>query len=215
LALGVLNQGSGMTVSRRLRRGLFCLLGISGLAGLYAVADTFLEDDNFRVVDASLYRSGQLRPDEWTESLNEQNYRSVLNLRGSNPGQSWYETELRFAADHGLRHYDYALSARVVPSDAEMQDIVEILRTAPKPLLVHCNSGSDRTGLVSALYVYSVKGATAAQAAQQLSVWFGHVPWMNRSAAMDQALAQFVAAHPLDLVTNAPVSRFAGRRWPT
>ena len=200
---------------RRTRAVLLICAGVSAALLLCAVLDAFLEDDNFRVVDQDLFRSGQLRADEWSESYVEHPYRSVLNLRGANQGQPWYEAEIGFAAEHALQHFDFAISARRVPTDLQMQEIVAIVRAAPKPLLIHCNFGSDRSGLISALYEYSVLGKRPDQAAGQLSLWYGHFPWFNKSAAMDVAFARFVADHPDGPASGGTVSRRDGRRWPT
>ena len=45
-----------------------------------------------------------------------------------------------------------------------VQEILTLLHDAPKPLLIHCKSGADRSGLVSALYRYAVEHADAADA---------------------------------------------------
>jgi protein tyrosine/serine phosphatase len=37
-------------------------------------------------------------------------------------------------------------------TDAEIIKALSIIRSAPKPLLVHCKRGSDRTGAVIAMY---------------------------------------------------------------
>ena len=148
-------------------------VGTSIIVLLYFVGDAFIEDDNFRVVDQDVFRSGQLRADEWSESYEEHSYKSVLNLRGSNEGQPWYSFEIEFAKKHSLTHYDYAISAKRLPTDFQMQEIVSIIRSAPKPLLIHCNAGSDRSGLVSALYKYAILGAPADEAVKQLSPWYG------------------------------------------
>lgn len=197
-----------------MRAAAWIVVGVPIIMLLYVVGDAFIEDDNFRVVDQDIFRSGQLRADEWSESYDEHPYRSVLNLRGSNEGQPWYTFEIEFAKKHSLTHYDYAISAKRLPTDLQMQEIVSILRAAPKPLLIHCNAGSDRSGLVSALYKYSVLGAPADEAAKQLSPWYGHFPWFNRSAAMDEAFALFIAGHPAAMSEGEPASHQPGRRWP-
>jgi protein tyrosine/serine phosphatase len=167
------------------------------LAGLWIVGDTFIEDDNFRVVTAGLYRSGQLRSDEWSESLAEHPYRSVLNLRGPNPGKDWYDLERRFSAQHGLTHVDFQLSADAEPSRAQMNTLIAIMRSAPKPLLIHCKEGSDRSGLVAALYRLAIEGVPADEARRQLSLWYGHFPWLtSHTGAMDRAFDDFVSSQP-------------------
>lgn len=169
------------------------LTGLTVCAGLAWVGDVFLVHDNFRAAAVDLYRSGQLRADQWSDSYDKARYRSVLNLVGEKDA-SWYRTEVRFAAEHGLEHYDYALSAHIAPTLKQMNEIVDVMRRAPKPILIHCKNGSDRSGLVAALYRLAVEGQPHDVAEQQLSLWYGHFPWLgSRSEAMDDAFAQFSA----------------------
>lgn len=164
-------------------------------ACLWVIGDTFIEDDNFRVVDADLYRAGQLRSDEWSESYAEHPYRSVINLRGAGPDQPWYRLERDFADRNGLVHYDVRMSADHEPSLADMGRLVALMRAAPKPLLIHCKNGSDRSGLAAALYRFAVEHEPEAVAGRQLSLWFGHFPWLtSRTGAMDRALDAYVSA---------------------
>ncbi|MBK8025175.1 MAG: tyrosine-protein phosphatase [Chloroflexi bacterium] len=58
----------------------------------------------------------------------------------------------------------------------------------PKPTLIHCKAGADRTGLAAALFLMS-QGTSFDQAAQQLSLKYFHFPWLGSpSVAMDQTL---------------------------
>src|SRR5207247_355392 len=118
---------------------------------------------------------------------------SVLNLRGANPGTPWYDAEIAASSELGLAHYDYPLSAKRFVTGEQIAEILEIVRGAPKPLLIHCKSGSDRAGLVAALYRFAETGATAAEADRELSLVYGHFPYLtSRSGAMDDSFWAFV-----------------------
>lgn len=180
---------------RALRHWVLAVLCFPVLAGARTIGDEFVEDDNFRVVDAAVFRSGQLREDEWNESLAEHGYRSVLNLRGAEPTQPWYALELRFAAEHHLAHFDIRLSAEHQPSAEALRQLLTVLREAPKPLLVHCKNGADRSGLAAALYLFAIRMRPAAEAEGQLSLRFGHFPWLvSQTGAMDRALSTVIDA---------------------
>ncbi len=51
------------------------------------------------------------------------------------------------------------------------------MSNAERPLLIHCRSGADRTGLVSAFYVAGIAGGSELYAEFQLTPYFGHFPF--------------------------------------
>ncbi|HDZ74882.1 MAG TPA: protein tyrosine phosphatase [Aurantimonas coralicida] len=141
-----------------------------------------------------LYRSGQLDDDDLEALIRQKGIRSVLNLRGVHPLEAWSREETLVAAEYGIDYYAVPISARSVPDMATMTRIARIMKDAPKPILVHCQGGADRSGLASAIFEYAVDGDTAEEAADQLSWRYGHFPWFgSRTAAMDDAFALFAA----------------------
>jgi protein tyrosine phosphatase (PTP) superfamily phosphohydrolase (DUF442 family) len=167
-------------------------------ASFGAYCGVIVYEGNFHAVKAGvLYRSAQLDDAELQAVVQQHGIKSVLNLRGANPGSPWYDREIAESRALGLVHYDYALSARRFVTPRQIADILEILRKAPKPLLIHCMSGADRSGLVAALYRYAVAGASAAEADQQLSLFYGHFPYLtSRTGAMDASFWAFVHGAP-------------------
>ena len=150
-------------------------------------------DGNVHVVQPGLVlRSAQPTSARLDAIAHQYDIRSVLNLRGDNAGKPWYDEEMRTSRADGLVHFDYALSAEHDVTPAQMDELLRIVAAAPKPLLIHCNAGADRTGLVSAIYQVS-RGVPAAQAATQLSLHYGHFPYLwSKTGAMDRSLAVFL-----------------------
>ena len=89
----------------------------------------------------------------------------------------------------GLVHADFALSASREVTNVEAVQLIALMRTLPKPLLIHCQHGSDRTGLLAALYLAAIKGEDAETADQQLSLYYGHfaVPYLSAAYPMDES----------------------------
>ena len=52
-----------------------------------------------------------------------------------------------------MAFYDFPISATKRPTRRELLVLIDTLRSCPYPLLIHCKSGADRTGLASALYL--------------------------------------------------------------
>lgn len=137
------------------------------------------------VVPGVLYRSAQVDAEELARWQREYGIRSVLNLRGERPDKAWYREEAAAAEELGIVLSSFRMGAtrQIGPEDATR--LLALMRDLPKPLLVHCRQGSDRTGLASALYVAAVEG-DAAKAEAQLSIAYGHVavPFLSQGYAM-------------------------------
>ena len=168
-------------------------IGITALS-IGAYCGVIIYEGNFHAVSPGiLYRSAQPDAAELQLAARQYGIKSVLNLRGPNAGSPWYDDEVGASHALGLKHYDYAISAKRFVTRRQVADIVNILRQAPKPLLIHCMSGADRAGLVAALYRYAVDGASAQQADEQLSLAYGHFPYLtSRSGAMDASFWGYV-----------------------
>ncbi|MGJ8544363.1 MAG: tyrosine-protein phosphatase [Sulfitobacter sp.] len=143
---------------------------------------------NFHEVSAGkVYRAGQMDGQALSRWKREQGIASILNLRGSAPGADWYETERIMAASLGIEHIDFKLSASEELDDAQVQALLEVMRNAPKPMLIHCMAGADRTGIASALYVAGVEGRSEEDAEWHLSIAYGHIgiPWLSNAWPMN------------------------------
>ncbi|NLH81350.1 MAG: dual specificity protein phosphatase family protein [Phyllobacteriaceae bacterium] len=140
------------------------------------------------VVPGVFYRSAQLSPEFLAETIARDHIATVVNLRGSHPADDWYRDEVGATAKAGATHLDFALSAGTEPGSDRIHALVELLRTAKKPVLVHCLQGADRSGLAAALFLRHVAGRDYADASRQLSIRYGHFPWLgSATVAMDHA----------------------------
>jgi undecaprenyl-diphosphatase len=191
--------GDRTTPSRPIARLIRCLkiAGVSGALIAASIGSYWgilqYEGNLHAVSEGVLYRSAQLSKTETRSAVREYAIKSVLNLRGSHAGQSWYDDEIEAAGELGLAHFDYPLSAKRFVTSQQIEEVLDIVRKAPKPLLIHCKSGADRTGLVAALYRFAETGASAAQADRELSLVYGHFPYLtSRSVAMDDSFWAFV-----------------------
>jgi protein tyrosine/serine phosphatase len=177
---------------RAVRVILWAALGLPAGLGLY-LAGLQLTGNIHMVEPGALYRSAQLGESALADVIDDYHIRSVINLRGADLQAPWYRGELAVSRAHGVAHFDFPLSANSVVDPATMARISALLRSAPKPVLIHCQSGADRTGLVAALYEYVIAARPPAEAAAQLSLRFGHVPYLwSRTGAMDRSFEIFV-----------------------
>src|SRR6516162_10223858 len=80
---------------------LWSVLIVVGLTG--ALGWQLLENFHAVIPDA-IYRSGQLSPSSLQQHIERYQIRSVINLRGKNANQPWYQEECAMAAHCGARH---------------------------------------------------------------------------------------------------------------
>lgn len=150
-----------------------CLLTVCALYGIYL---GYLDySRNFHTVDqGAFYRSAQLSANDLRFLQQTYGFKTILNLRGESVGKPWYDEEVAEAQRLGIKHINFRMSAKVKMSHERVDELIDILAKAEKPILVHCRSGSDRTGLASALYVATVMHGTESAAEGQLSLYYGH-----------------------------------------
>lgn len=128
------------------------------------------------VVPGAVYRSGQLTSDGLERTIRSRGIRTVLNLRGCNPEQAWYRAERTAALRNGALQVDVAMASDQWMSRVQLDAVLELLRTAPRPLLIHCEWGAERTGLTSALAVLLTPGGSVEAARGQFSTRFLFLP---------------------------------------
>jgi protein tyrosine/serine phosphatase len=140
------------------------------------------------VLPGELYRSAQPSAADIAAYSQEHGIRTIVNLRGENDKWDWYRQELAASKEAGITHIDFKMSASKQLTMDQAHQLVALLRDAPKPILIHCLSGSDRTGLASLLYLQQIAGVDEKTAEKQLSIRYGHIgiPYLSAAYAMDE-----------------------------
>ena len=87
------------------------------------------------VLKGEVYRSAQLPPDRLRALVREHNIRSIINLRGPAPDAAWYIGEQAVAAAEGVTSYDFPMSPKRQLTPEKVEELLTLMRTAPKPLL--------------------------------------------------------------------------------
>lgn len=105
------------------------------------------------VVPEQVYRSAQFSEQDFEKYIKKYHVRSIINLRGSNKGESWYDNEIKAVNATGINHYDVPLPVQGLPEPQQLAQLVQFIETAPRPILIHCNHGVDRTGFASAIAI--------------------------------------------------------------
>jgi protein tyrosine/serine phosphatase len=148
----------------RLRAWLHMLLSDHGVFRVFYL--------NKHAVTDKLWRSAQPTPVQLAE-FKAEGGRTVVNLRGGREHGSW-QLEKEACDALGLELVDFVVRSRGAPDREAVLGAAEFFETLQYPALVHCKSGADRAGFMSALYLVVVEGKSADEALAQLSWRFGH-----------------------------------------
>jgi protein tyrosine phosphatase (PTP) superfamily phosphohydrolase (DUF442 family) len=163
---------------RRLRRialAAAIMLVVIGLSLCWTFRRPWFQG-NLGVVDAGRVIRASQPTSQLPAWIHDYRIRSILNLRGGGPSDWWYDAEAKAARENGVSFYDFPISATRRPSRRELLVIIDTLRSCPYPLLIHCKSGADRTGLASALYLMIERGVPPERAEDAFTLEHGHIP---------------------------------------
>ncbi|WP_372519686.1 dual specificity protein phosphatase family protein [Candidatus Ruminimicrobiellum ovillum] len=168
-------------------KSFFIVLGlIIVVYGLF-FADTWIKG-NFHVVTKNeAYRSGQLDKNLLKYYVKKYGIKSVINLRGAEPGKDWYDDEIEVCSKYGINHYDLDMAMDKEPTDEQIKILIGFFKTAPRPVFIHCLGGSDRTGLASTLWKIVIDKQDKKTAAKHMLFYYGHIPF-GKAGVLDKWL---------------------------
>ncbi|MEJ6388981.1 tyrosine-protein phosphatase [Gymnodinialimonas ulvae] len=146
---------------------------------------------NFHKLDEHVWRHNHPSPARLAR-LQAMGAASILSLRG--PKAAVSRMEASACAALGLPFRTLSMRAQALPAKAQLVGLFEALREMPKPMVIHCKSGSDRTGLAATIYLHAFLGVPLAQARKQLALRYIHNPW-GKARILNRLLDAYAAAH--------------------
>jgi len=121
--------------------------------------------------------------------LQRRGIRALINLRGRNDDLSWWQKETAATGAAGIAHLDAMLDSRKLPTREMLVRLVECFDTAPKPFLLKCSGGQDRTSFAAALYLVHRSGWPAMAQAQ---AQFARFPYLHFPKTQQRWLKPFL-----------------------
>ena len=174
------------------RRGLLCVCLLLVGCGLGELDDfaPLMPTDNFRVIEfGQAYRSAQLDAESFRLVIDVLGIQTVINLRGENEDELWYQQEQAAVAGSGATLVDIRTSASQLPSRENLLLLYDTFLETEYPILIHCQAGADRAGAAAAIWRMVVLGEPRELAALQLSPLYGHFVFVHPQ--MDYLVAIF------------------------
>lgn len=148
-----------------------------------------------------MWRANQPSPNriKW---LADNGFKTILNLRGTQPGRPYYDLEHDACDKHGLAIVDLPWGSREAPYVERIEQLIEVFNSIEYPAMMHCKSGADRAGIVAVLYMLLHEGASFEEAVDHLSFKYLHVK-QGKTGMLDYFFEQYRLANeaePIDFL---------------
>ncbi len=118
------------------------------------------------VVNENILRSGRPVGNELAQLQKDSGITTVINLESS---ADYINQEAKVTKGLGLTYYSVPFISYLPPKDADVNKVLSLLRDSTNfPVLLHCQYGKDRTGMIIGLYRVEVEGWAPAKAYQEM-----------------------------------------------
>lgn len=140
-----------------------------------------------------VWRSNQPSPRR-IAGLGARGFKSVITLRGEKNGLLMHRLEEEACHRHGLKLFRHVVGGGTLAPIDRIIALLDCFKKAPKPFVIHCKSGIDRTGLASFLYLVAETGTPPVVARRQLSFQYLHLR-TSRHGILDHFADSFLNEH--------------------
>jgi surface polysaccharide O-acyltransferase-like enzyme len=156
----------------------------------------FLFENNYHaVIPGRLYRSALLKPEALDDMIKRLDLRSIVTFNGSHE-RAWFTAQRLVSQSRGVQLHTIALRTGPSPRREALIQLIDILRSCPRPVLVQANHGIDQVGFAAAVDLL-LGGSSPAVALGQFDLKYGQVGGPKRSslAAILLRYQDWLAAH--------------------
>jgi len=146
---------------------------------------------NRHAVTPAMWRAAQPGPGH-IRRLAAEGIKTIVNLRGRRDCAS-YILEAEACRRFGVTLVDFPVNSRSAPKAEMIARADEMFRSIEYPALMHCKSGADRAGLMSALFLTLREGEAVESATRHLSWRYGHFR-QARTGILDHFFEMYITA---------------------
>ena len=125
-------------------------------------------------ISENTYRSNQPFPWQILADKNKRGVKTIINLRGIRNCSSFF-LEKETCEKHNIKLINFPVTSRAAPKVETILAAKKLFNEIEYPIIMHCKSGADRAGLMSALYLILHKNISVIEAKKQLSFKYLHI----------------------------------------
>ena len=127
-------------------------------------------------ISENTYRSNQPFPWQILADKNKRGIKTIINLRGVRNCSSFF-LEKETCERHNIKLINFPVTSRAAPKVETILAAKKLFNEIEYPIIMHCKSGADRAGLMSALYLILHKNVSVNEAKKQLSFKYLHIKY--------------------------------------
>ncbi len=131
---------------------------------------------NFFKIDENIYRCNMPTPQRIRKYKNIHGIKTIINCRGTKRDGGWL-LENEACEKYDIELINLNARSRAAPDKELIKKANEIFKKIKYPALIHCKSGADRAGIITALYKLLYCKEDPTQAKKQLSFKFLHIKY--------------------------------------
>jgi protein tyrosine phosphatase (PTP) superfamily phosphohydrolase (DUF442 family) len=139
------------------------------------------------VVPGRFYRTGEVDARKLAELIKKYKIKSVIDLRVNKDEVDQFGVHEREAAQANSAAYYHV---PFVGSDArqrvQVEELVSLYDRVETPVILHCSSGTHRTGVASVIWLLTKENASIENAVSQLGVRYGYFYYERRLKSLIQ-----------------------------
>jgi protein tyrosine/serine phosphatase len=141
------------------------------------------------IVPGEAARSAQAYAGMLGSFLRANGLKAVINLRGRHPNFGWWKYETKVCARLGIAHLDAMMDSRRLPLREMLVALIDAFDAAPRPFVIKCSGGQDRTSFAAALYIVHRDGWDATERALKQ---FARFPYLHFPKDNQRWLQEFL-----------------------
>lgn len=137
------------------------------------IANLAFRNNFHEVVPGRFYRAGEMTHSDLRETIERVGIKTVIDLRLDidDPVAGQYEKDV--VEKEGTAYYHVSLASSTIPKASKLIELLDVFDKSAVPVLVHCSSGTHRTGVASVIWLVENEGWSLDRAQEQLGLKFG------------------------------------------
>jgi protein tyrosine phosphatase (PTP) superfamily phosphohydrolase (DUF442 family) len=136
----------------------------------------FFSKNNFHIVkDGQIYRSASLNEKELKDLIKTYGIKTVVDLRYTGDKPEKYGFSEKEVVENLNVTYEWIpfVGTRTNQKDS-FENLIKLAQKSTLPVLIHCSSGTHRTGVASAIWLMIANNESPDIAGKQLSTKYGY-----------------------------------------